>query len=118
MAQTICHFEFMSNDPTRSRAFYGQIFDWKFDDASMPGYVHINTGAQPGGGIMAKPKEAPGPALNVYILVESIEETLGKVRRAGGTIIGEKTLIPGMGHWAMFLDPEGICLGLFEPLPR
>ena len=114
MANEICHFEFMSNDPARSRAFYGQIFDWKFDDQMMPGYTMIQTGKEPGGGLMEKPKEVPHTALNVYFMVGSIEETLGKVRKAGGSVIVERTPIPGVGHFAMITDPDGICVGLFE----
>jgi uncharacterized protein len=118
MAETICHFEFMSNDPVKSRAFYSKIFSWEYQDMGMPGYTGIKTGAQLGGGLMAKPAEAPSPALNVYFYVESIEKTLGKVRAAGGNVIKEKTEIPGMGWWAMFMDPEGICLGIFEEMKK
>ncbi len=114
MANTICHFEFMSTDPAKSRDFYGKIFDWKFDDSMMSGYTMIQTGSDLGGGLMAKPAEAPAPALNVYIYVDSIEATLAKVRSAGGKIIAEKTPIPNIGAWAMFLDPDGISVGIFE----
>lgn len=118
MANTICHFEFMSTDPAKSREFYGKIFDWKFDDTRMPGYTMIQTGTDLGGGMMAKPAEAPAPALNVYIYVDSIDATLSKVRSAGGQIIAEKTPIPEMGAWAMFLDPDGICVGIYESLKK
>jgi predicted enzyme related to lactoylglutathione lyase len=118
MANAICHFEFMSNDPARSKKFYGSIFDWTFDDQGMPGYTMVKTGADPGGGIFEKPKEAPAPALNVYVLVENIEETLGKAKAAGGHVIKDRTPIPETGAWAMFSDPDGICVGIFEPLKR
>jgi len=116
MANTICHFELVTDDPTRCQKFYGSIFDWKFNNEGMPGYTMVDTGAQPGAGIFARPKEVPSPAMNVYILVDRIEETLEKVRKAGGTVINEKTPIPGIGHWAMFTDLDGICVGIFEPL--
>ena len=50
MPNPLCHFELMASDPNRAKAFYGAIFDWKFDDSSMPGYTLIHTGAEPGGG--------------------------------------------------------------------
>lgn len=118
MANTICHFELMTADPARCRAFYGSIFDWKFNDEGMPGYTMVNTGGEPGAGIFEKPKEVSAPMLNVYILVDNIEETLGKVRNAGGHVIDEKKLVPGIGYWAMFTDPDGICVGIFESLAR
>jgi uncharacterized protein len=119
MAETICHFEFVSDDPQRSRAFYTQVFtSWKFNDQGMPGYTMINTGGDPGGGLFARPKEVPGPGLNVYILVESIVATLDRARQAGGQVICGKTELPGMGWWAMFTDLDGIAVGLFEPIKK
>ena len=34
MPNPLCHFEFMTNDPVKCKKFYGEIFDWKFDDAT------------------------------------------------------------------------------------
>jgi hypothetical protein len=119
MANGLCHFEFMSPNPGRSREFYSKIFSWKFNQApEMGGYTMIETGAQPGGGMMEKPKEAPHPALNVYFMVDDVDAALTKVRGAGGKVINEKTPIPDMGSWAMFLDPDGICVGIFEPMKK
>ena len=117
MANTICHFEFVSSDPAKSREFYGKIFNWTFNADAMPGYTMVDTGGMPGAGIMAKPGEAP-IGLNVYIEVDSIEETTGKIRAAGGKVLFDKTPIPNVGHWAMFTDPDGICVGIFEGLKK
>ena len=114
MANPLCHFEFMSNDPTKCKQFYGAVFEWDFDDSSMPGYTLIGTGAEPGGGLMERPPEAPGPAMNVYFLVDDILETLEKVRAAGGTVLVEKSEIPSIGWWAFVADPEGIPFGIYQ----
>ena len=34
--------------------------------------------------------------------------------RAGGKVMNEKTALPGMGAWAMFIDPDGISIGVYE----
>lgn len=118
MGNPLCHFEFMSSDLQKAKQFYGRVFDWTFNGGGMPGYVMIGTGKSPDGGIMVKPAEAPHYALHNYFLVDSIEETLSKVSAAGGNVIKGKTEIPNIGHWAMFADPDGICVGLFEGLPK
>ncbi len=117
MGNPLCHFEFMSSDLQKAKEFYGKVFDWTFDGGGMPGYVMIGTGKSPDGGIMVKPAEAPHCALNAYFEVSSIEETLDKVTSAGGSVVVGKTKIANIGYWAMFADPDGIPVGLFEGLP-
>ncbi len=115
MPNPLSHFELMTNDPEVCKAFYGSVFDWQFDDASMPGYALINAGAEPTGGVFQKPEGAPGVCVNVYFQVASIEETLAKVTERGGTVLVPETEIPGAGHFAMFTDPEGITVGIMQP---
>lgn len=115
MPNPLCHFELMSKDPAKCKAFYGAIFDWQFDDASMPGYSLINAGAEPTGGLFAKPEAAPGPCVNVYFHVDDIDATMAKATQHGGTVLVDKTTIPGVGYFAMITDPEGITVGLMQP---
>ena len=65
MSNPLCHFELMTDDVARCKAFYGAVFDWKFDDEAMPGYTIVHTGQDPGGGVFARPKDAPHACLNV-----------------------------------------------------
>jgi len=115
MANPLNHFELMTNDPARCRDFYGTVFDWTFDESSMPGYTLVHTGQEPTGGIFSKPPQAPHPCLNVYFTVSNIDETLAKATGLGGNVLVPKTPIPGVGHFAMFTDPEGIVIGIMQP---
>jgi predicted enzyme related to lactoylglutathione lyase len=114
MGNPIVHFELMVGDPAKAKAFYSSIFDWEWDESSFPGYTAIKTGTEPGGGMMAKPEMAPMCALNTYFGVEDVEATLAKAIAAGATVIAPKTPIPGIGHWAMFADPDGIPVAVFQ----
>jgi predicted enzyme related to lactoylglutathione lyase len=116
MGNSLCHFEILCSDVTKAREFYGRIFDWQFDDAAFPGYVIVRSGAEPTAGIMVKPPATPHHALNVYFRVDCIDTTLQSVVSEGGTVVVAKTEIPKVGHWAMFTDPDGIAVGLLEPL--
>ena len=115
----VWHFEIMATEPERAKAFYGKVFDWEFE--TWPGpmeYVNIKTGKAPEGGLMKKPEQAPMPALNVYFLVDSVDETLAKAEGAGGRVVVPKMEIPTIGFHACFLDPDGICICLFEELKK
>ena len=114
MGNPIVHWELMVSDMQKAKAFYGAIFDWTIDETSMPGYGMINTGSEPPGGMMATPPTAPVSSLNTYFGVDDVEATLTKALAAGATLIAPKTPIPGVGYWAMFADPDGIPIGLFQ----
>ncbi len=114
MGAPLCHFELMSDDPEKCKAFYGKVFGWQFDDSSMPGYTLINPGAEPNGGLMKRSPDAPHVAMSVYFQVDDIGEILGKVAEGGGQVLVPKTEIPNVGFYAMFADPEGIPVGVFQ----
>jgi predicted enzyme related to lactoylglutathione lyase len=114
MGNPLGHFEFMTDDPEKTKAYYGKVFSWEFDDKTMPGYTLIRTGLKPGGGVIKRPESCPHPVLNCYFEVESIMATIDKAESAGGKVIVPKTEIPDTGWYAMIADPDGICVGLYE----
>lgn len=119
MGNPIVHWDLVVSDPEKSKAFYGSVFDWRFDDASFPGYTIIDIGEEGrGGGMMQRPPDAPGHSLNTYFGVDDVEATLAKAAAEGATVVIGKTEVPGIGCWGMFLDPDGIPMCLFEPAPR
>jgi predicted enzyme related to lactoylglutathione lyase len=107
----------MVSDLEKSKAFYRKIFDWRFDDETYPGYTLIQTGGEPGGGMMTRPPGSPMASLNTYFEVAAVDETLRAVVEAGGSVIVPKTEIPGIGWFGMFLDVDRIPIAILEPLP-
>ncbi len=115
MANHVCYFELMVGDTAKSQAFYGSVFDWKFSEYdNMPGYIAIDTGKEPMGGMMKKPEHVPANALSIYFLVDNIDETLGKVKEAGGQVLVDRTEIPNIGWWALFMDIDQIPVMIYE----
>ena len=49
MANSFCHIELGTEDPRAARDFYSKLFDWKFQDMSMPqgDYTMISVGDGP-----------------------------------------------------------------------
>jgi predicted enzyme related to lactoylglutathione lyase len=119
----VVHFEIPFDNKERAMKFYSECFGWGLQDMPEMNYVMANTVAtgpdyrpsEPGainGGLFARPKEAPYPAL--YIGVASVDEAIKKVQAAGGKVVTPKTPIPGMGAYGRVADTEGNIIGLFE----
>lgn len=120
MNRTIVHFEIPANDPTKLSQFYSKLFGWKFErwgEADTPEYWMIQTKAKdedPGvNGGLTKKADQNQRQVN-YVLVESVDEFSNKIKDLGGRIIVPKTEVPGMGRFALALDPEGNNFGIFE----
>ena len=127
MDHTIVHFEIPANDVEKIKKFYSELFGWKIE--KMPGgmdYWGILTvpvdekgmPVRPGvnGGMMKRQNPDHKPVN--YISVESVDEYSKKVMQLGGQITVPKMEIPGMGWWALAVDPEGNQIGLFQVLRR
>lgn len=112
MAGKLCHFEIPSKEPDKAGEFYGNVFGWKIDAASFPGYHMIEASEPPNGGI--EKREPFSPGIMIYIEVDDVTATLNKVKAAGGNIVKEKTEIPDTGHFGILNDPDGNVLGVFQ----
>jgi predicted enzyme related to lactoylglutathione lyase len=110
MSNPIVHWELMVSDLAKAMAFYKRVFGWSLDATGE--YVMVKTGGAVEGGMMARPPGAPA-ALNTYFAVDDIERTLREVVEAGGRVVVPRTEIPP-GWFAMFLDPDGIAVGILQ----
>jgi predicted enzyme related to lactoylglutathione lyase len=116
MDHTIVHFEIPADDVEKLRKFYSELFGWKIE--KMPGPVEywgiatvpVNEKGMPqrpgvNGGMMKRQNPEHKPVN--YIAVESVDEYVKKIEALGGRVIVPKMEVPGIGWWALALDPEG-----------
>jgi predicted enzyme related to lactoylglutathione lyase len=110
---TFVHMELNTSDPKAAKQFYKAVFGWEYQDMPMPEGVYTMV---PGiGGITQHPMpDAPSSWLG-YVGVDSVERTVAKVEKAGGTVVMGRTEIPGMGYFAVFNDPQGAPFAIWEP---
>ncbi len=113
---SIVHVELHSSDPAKTKNFYGHVFGWKFQEIQELNYSLWRADSEPGGGVMQTMEGRPPQVLN-YILSENIDGDLRKVGSAGGIILQAKTEIPTQGWWALFQEPGGTVMALYENLP-
>jgi uncharacterized protein len=126
----VVHFEMPYDDANRVSKFYQTAFGWKMQPQGkeMQGYVVARTtesGADGwpkkvgriNGGFFAKKPDWPAQVPSVVISVDDIRKAMGKVRDAGGEVLGEPMDIPGVGKYVSFTDSEGNRVSLIQPLP-
>lgn len=114
MTNSLIHWELMVADVERAKTFYGAVFDWTFQPMG-PEYTLIQTGVEPGGGLLTRPPGVSMSSLNSYFKVADVDRTLRAAVEAGGTVIVPRMEVPGVGWFAMFLDPERIPIGILQP---
>ena len=115
----VVHFEIPIDDPDRAGAFYGRVFDWTVSRWGDVPYWPMTTGEAPGvgaEGALTPRSDAPEGVL-VYVQVDDVDAALQRIRDAGGSVVAERTPIPGMGWFGTFRDPEGNLLGLIQDDP-
>jgi predicted enzyme related to lactoylglutathione lyase len=111
---SIVHVEITSKSPPKTKAFFAEVFGWKFTEMPEMGYATFEPAAKPAGGMMKSGKGMPVGVTN-YLLATSIDKTLGKVTKAGGKVVRPKTEIPGVGWFAVIQTPGEVVFALFQP---
>ena len=113
------HIEIPYDDEERAKRFYSGVFGWTFSQmAGFDGYDLYTAGPGDLGGGLGKRGESAGTETRNYILVDSVEDAVAKVKELGGTIITPKSEIAGMGWYAAGTDSEGNPIALYESSPR
>jgi len=113
---SLVHVEIHSNDPVRTKQFYGNVFGWKFTDVPEMNYILWTAPKEPGGGLQHH--GGRGPHVLDYLYSDNIDATLRRVSAAGGTVLQTRMEIPGQGWWAMFQEPGGTVMALYQALQR
>jgi len=127
----VTHFEIHAADPKKMAKFYQDVFGWQIEEWLVPGvpvkeedrYWLVSTGPEdePGidGGISVRrgPPPTAGQAVNAFVCsidVESLDESMDKALRAGGSVALPKMPVKGVGWLAYCIDPEGNLFGMMQ----
>lgn len=114
MAHPVVHWEICTSDPAASAEFYQKLFGWNIHHAPEMHYWLTESGGEGGigGGIMAR--QAPEQqSVSFYVLVDDLQQSLDEAAALGATVVLPPTPIPGHGGCAMFVDPQGVAIGLY-----
>jgi predicted enzyme related to lactoylglutathione lyase len=125
----VVHFEMPYDDRARMSGFYEQAFGWQTQalGEEMGHYVLATTTETengrpktPGainGGFFPKKADWPAQHPSIVIAVDDINAAVERVKRAGGTVLGEPREIPGVGAYVSAVDTEGNRVSMLQPMP-
>jgi len=110
----ITHVEIPVSDFSAATQFYGTVFGWNI--AESPGFEGYPMWRAPngisGGALVERTAEFTQPRSTVE--VDSIDETLARAESSGGRVRTSKTAINDTSWWAVFEDPDGNLIEVYE----
>jgi len=111
----IFHFELFADDCDRARAFYSNVFGWRFTRREGSDGWHIATELPPDPGIDGElvPRLVPGGTMVPMMQVPSVNDYVGRITARGGEIL-RQTTIPGAGYVAHCRDTEGNVFAILQ----
>lgn len=112
-----CWVDNLVPDTEAAMRFYGELFGWEFDGPGPGDYFVAQLRGRDVAGIGAQPPGVP-TAWNTYVSVASAEQATEAAAGAGGRILMEPFDALPAGRVAVFADPSGAALGLWEPRER
>ncbi len=109
----ICYLEIPATDIARSAAFYQEVFGWNirqrgdgrtaFDDG---------VGEVSGAWVVGRPPAAQ-PGFMIYVMVDSVEQTLAAATARGATLV-QPIGADAPEITASIADPAGNVIGLYQ----
>lgn len=116
MPDTLRHFAINCDNVERARAFYEEVFGWKFQPWGPPGFFNSSS---PGVMAAIQPRRELVPGVRMTGMectfgVADIDATLAAIEASGGTVVMPKVTIPTVGTLIFFQDPEGNLLGAMQ----
>ncbi|BAJ00173.1 VOC family protein [Shewanella violacea] len=124
-----CWVELASHDALAGKQFYADLFDWEIQDMPIPGGIYTMFGLTPdqdaaseGGDVIGAAYQMPKEMTErgvpttwlVYFAVDSVDETVEKVKAEGGSLSMGPCDIGTAGRMAMFIDPEGARFAVWQ----
>lgn len=114
--------ELGTHDPARAAEFYTNVFGWTtqpFGDGPTPYTLFQNDGAGIGGAYKLMPEMGPVPPhWLVYFSVADADATVQKATELGAQVMRPADDIPGVGRFAILIDPQGAAFAIIKTQPH
>jgi predicted enzyme related to lactoylglutathione lyase len=116
-------YELMTTDTKAAEKFYRDVVGWGAKDADVPdmAYTMFQAGETPVAGLITIPERVTAaggrPGWMGYVAVDNVDAAAAQVADAGGGVHHAPEDIPNVGRFAVFADPQGAVLALFNGVP-
>jgi uncharacterized protein len=126
---SVAHFEIYADDPDKLSEFYTSLFDWTIEPMAGMDYRLVKTvetdakgmPTQTGGingGMLKRPAGYDPHAWVNYVNVDSVDASVERAQKLGARLTKGKAPVPGMGWFAMLIDPQGNNFALWQTDPN
>ena len=109
----ICYVEIPAVDAKRSADFYATVFGWRTRRRGDGTLAFDDTTGEVSGAFVSGRPASPSPGLLIYIMVDSVVDTVDAVVAAGGEIV-QSIGVDAPEITARFRDPGGNVIGLYQ----
>jgi predicted enzyme related to lactoylglutathione lyase len=118
-----CWVDLGTKDTQGAKRFYGELFGWSFEDApSSPdmAYTMVKLNGKQVAGLFEEPMPNVPPHWTSYVSVKNADEIAERVKKNGGKLMGPPGVegafdVSDVGRMALFQDPTGAILGIWQP---
>jgi predicted enzyme related to lactoylglutathione lyase len=107
--------ELVTSDADAAKAFYTQHFGWAYEDNPVGEGQVYSMALRDGKHVAALFAADQPPHWNCYVTVASADETAERAAAGGATIVAEPFDVMDSGRMAVFVDPTGAGLCVWEP---
>lgn len=109
----VCYIEIPTEDVDRSADFYSKVFGWNIRTRGDGSTAFDDTTGEVSGAWVRGRSPAREPGLLLYVMVDSVAETVDAVVANGGEIV-QKIGADAPEITARFRDPGGNVIGLYQ----
>jgi uncharacterized protein len=98
-------------------SFYRDLFEWDPDDQGPEagGYTIFRMGGEPISGAGPVMMEGQPTAWTTYVSVADADAAVAKAKEAGATVFLEPMDVMDVGRMAVFADPTGAAIAVWQP---
>ena len=111
-----CWVDVACPDPVAGRAFYSALFGWEIPEGppEAGGYSLAALKGRTVGGVGPQMNPMAPPAWTNYVNVSSADKTAETITKNGGTLLAGPMDVMEAGRMAVFADPAGAVLALWQ----
>jgi len=107
--------ELVTGDAAAAKRFYTSVFGWEYDDMPIPDGPPYSMCKREGQTVAALyPSEEQPPHWNCYVTVESADDAAAKAKELGADVMAEPFDVMDAGRMAVFADPTGAVLSVWQ----
>lgn len=112
-----CWVDLGTSDIPKAAEFYSSLFGWEIEPGGdeVGGYSMATLRGKPVAGIGQQTNPGP-PYWTTYVSVDSADDVAGKVKSNGGNVVVDPMDVMTFGRMAVFSDPVGAIISVWQPL--